>query len=110
MPVQKSRVCSNAVVPNNYCSWGPLHSSLEILSLGQVVVEKFEQEITLLLFVSNDAAAELRVDEKSLLASGGVGSNKWVDGSHCISADDASSILAIVCLLDSFTRVSFGRY
>jgi hypothetical protein len=99
-------VGSNTVVPNDYGSWSPLHSSLEILSLGQVVVEEFEEEITLLLLVTDDAAAELWVDKKSLLASGGVGSNERVDGSNWVSADDASSVLAVVRLLDGFANVS----
>ena len=79
IPIQERRVGSHTVIPHNDSSWRPLHPRLEILALGDVIVEEVEDEVALLLLVTNDPAHELRVDEKSFLACYGVCSDKRVD-------------------------------
>jgi hypothetical protein len=46
----------NSVIPYHHCSWSPLHTSLEILALREMVVQEVEKVVALLLFVADDAA------------------------------------------------------
>jgi hypothetical protein len=98
-PVKESGVGRNSVVPDHDCSWSPLHASLEILALREMVVQEVEKVVTLLLFVSYHASGELGVDEKSLLACRRMSTHKRVDGCDRLAANNASAVPAVIGLL-----------
>lgn len=58
---------SNAVVPNDDRSGSPLDTGLEVLAMGNMIVQKFEQEIGFLFLVTYDTTSELWIDEQRLL-------------------------------------------
>lgn len=91
---------SHPVIPHYDGSGSPLDASLEVLALGDVVVEELEQEVALLLLEAEDATGELRVDEDGLLAGGRVRADEGVDGGDGVAADDAAPVFAVVGLLD----------
>lgn len=99
-------MCSNPVVPDYNSVWRPLNTSLEVLALGDVVIEEVEEEVAFLLLVANDATSELRVYEQRLLASCRVCANDGVNRGHWVTADDTAAVSGVVCLLDACIIVS----
>jgi hypothetical protein len=98
-PVKESGVGRDSVVPYHDCSWSPLHASLEILALREMVVQEVEKVVTLLFFIPNNASGELRVDEERLLAGRRMSTHKRVDGCDRLAANDASAVPAVIGLL-----------
>lgn len=94
LPIQKSGMASHAVIPNYHCPRRPLHSRLEILALGDVIVQEVEKVVALFFLKPDNAAGELRVDIKSLFACCGMSPDERVDRGHWCTADDAASQLA----------------
>lgn len=96
---------SNTIVPNDNSSRRPLHASLEILALGDVVIEELQQEVALLLLVPNDATGELWIDEECLLTGRRMCAHQWVDGTDRLATDNTTPVLAVISLLDSCSLV-----
>jgi hypothetical protein len=65
-----------------------------------MVVKKLEEEVALLLLVTQDSARKLWVDKEGFLACCRVRSDEWVNGCDCIATDYASPVLAVIGLLD----------
>lgn len=62
LPIQDRCVSRDAVVPADHCPLLPLHARLEICAEGYMVVEEFQQVITLFLLESYDPTGELQRD------------------------------------------------
>jgi len=92
---------SHTVIPDDHSSRSPLHASLEVLTLGDMVVQELEEEVTLLLLVADDPTSELRVDEDGLLAGHRVCADDRVNVGHGITAHDAAAGAAVGGLLDA---------
>lgn len=91
---------SHTVIPHHHRARRPLDTNLEILTLGNVIVEEVEQVLAFLLFEADNAPAELGVYEKGFFARGRVRAHEWVDGSYGVAADDAASEFAAFGLFD----------
>src|SRR5690242_8414191 len=96
----------HSVVPNDNSTWRPLDTSLEVLSLRNVIVQEIQQKIALLLLVANDATAELRIHEDRLLTGSRVGPYQRVYRRNWFTTNNTSSVSAVVGLLNSYTSVS----
>lgn len=57
----------HSVVPNYNGARSPLHTSLKILTLGDMIIQELQQEVALLLLISQNSARELWVHEDRLL-------------------------------------------
>lgn len=64
-----------------------------------MVVQKLEQEITLLLLESHDSPGELRIHEECFLACHGVRAHNGVHVRDGLAADDAAASQGCSCLL-----------
>jgi hypothetical protein len=100
VPIQQRRMRSDAIIPHDHRTRRPLHPSLEILALRDVVVQEVEQEVAFLFFVPHDATTELRVHEERLFAGRRMRANERMDGSYCVATDDAAPVLAVLGLFD----------
>lgn len=90
----------HTVIPDHNRARRPLDAGLEVLALGNVVVQKVEQEVALLLLEAHDASAELRVDEECFFARCRVRAYQRVDRGYGVAADDAAAVAGVVCLFD----------
>lgn len=100
IPIQESRMRSNSIVPYYHSSRRPLNACLEILALGNVIIQEVQKKFALFLLVAYDATTELRIYKERLLAGRWMCAHEWVDGGYWVAADDASTVLAVVGLLD----------
>ena len=109
VPVQQGRMCGNSVVPNHDSTRLPLHPSLKVLTLGNMVVQEVQQEVAFFFLETNNTTAELWVYKQCLLASGWVRANQRMNGCHWFATDNAPSIPAIVRLLYSCSIFSIQK-
>ena len=91
-----AKVCNScvgraAVIPQYDRARAPSHSGLELGAFLDVVVEKLEDGVALLLLEADDLSAELPVDEQSLLPGDRVSADERMDVLHGLSLDDTSS-------------------
>jgi hypothetical protein len=68
------------VVPNHHGSRSPSDAGLDILAPRNMLIQELQQVVAFFLLEADNISSELRVDKKSLLASGGMGPHNWVDG------------------------------
>lgn len=120
LPVNKSSVQRNSVIPNHNSSLSPLDAGMEVGAPGDVLVQEVEDGVGLLLLEANDLAGDwiklakadsiveigptLRVDEERLLTGHGVSSNNRVSVDDGLTTLDAALPYTGVDLLDA--RVS----
>ena len=76
------------------------------MTLGDVVIQEVQQEVALFLLEANNATTELRIHEQRLLTGDGMGADDWMNRCHWFTTNNASSVPAIVGLLDTCRTVS----
>lgn len=79
LPINQRRVRGDAVVPDDDGVGLPLDTAVQVLAVGQMVVQELEQVVALLLLEADDVPRELRVDVQGLLAGGRVGADEGMD-------------------------------
>lgn len=89
--IYDSRMCSDAVVPKDHSTRLPSKPGLEVGAFLDVTVEQLKNGVGLFLLEPDNLAAELAIDEKSLLASDWMSSNERMDILNRLSLDYASS-------------------
>lgn len=79
-------------VPENDASRLPLSTSREVVASEEVLVQKTEDRLTLLLLEADDAAREARVDVERLVAGNGVTTDEGVDVLDRLTLDGVSAL------------------
>ena len=69
----------DSVVPHNNSVLLPLDPTVQVLTVCEVIVQEFEEIITLLLLEADDVARELWVDVQGLLTGCGMLADEWMD-------------------------------
>ena len=79
VPINQGRVSGDPIVPQNHSSWRPLDSTLEILGVCHMIIQKLQQVLALFLLEADDVSCELRIDIQSFLSGCRMSTNKWMD-------------------------------
>lgn len=89
----------DTVIPNNDTTLFPLEPHLKVGSHGNVVKEKLEEVVALLLLEPHDLTRKLRIDEERLFSRHRMGPHKRMFGSNRLAANDTSAGTTILGLL-----------
>lgn len=76
-PIENLR--RDTVIPNNNSLWSPSHTGLNILAHCDMVVQEFQEVITLFLLEADNVPCELWVDVQRLLSCCWVSAHNGMD-------------------------------
>jgi len=72
LKIMQCRMRGDTIIPHHDRSFFPLDSSLQICTLGQMIIQKLQNSITLLFLESNDIPGELFIHKEGFLARDGM--------------------------------------
>ena len=98
LKIMQCRMRGDTIIPHHDRSFFPLDSSLQIRTLGQMIIQKLQNSITLLFLESNDIPGELFIHKEGFLARDGMDADHRVDIGDRGAADVAACRLRIVGL------------
>jgi len=90
---------SDTVVPNDDCSRCPLDSGLDILRIGDMIIQESQECVRFFLLVSRNTSHELLVHKQSLLTGGWVCPDYRMSVGDGITSNNAATSESILCLL-----------